>query len=74
MTLSERIRAGSEAAPWVVEAVAALEAENAALKSDNTNFIIAWKSQLNAAGLSAKLVEQMVNQTAAQLIAERSKT
>lgn len=30
--LSERLRPGSEAAPWVVEAVQALEAENEALR------------------------------------------
>ena len=32
MSLSERIRPNSEAAPWVVEAVRALEAENALLR------------------------------------------
>lgn len=34
MKLSERIRAGSEAAPWVVEEVKALEAEVARLRHE----------------------------------------
>lgn len=34
MSLSDRVRAGSEAAPWVVDAIKALEAENAELRRD----------------------------------------
>lgn len=45
MTLAERIRPNSEAAPWVCEEVKALEEENARLRA----LLAAWRPVVRAA-------------------------
>lgn len=40
MTLSERVRPGVEAAPWVIEEIKKLEAENARMRSDSVDRVM----------------------------------
>lgn len=45
--LSERTRAGSEAAPWVVDEIKKLEADLTALRRGNTSLLSALMSMVN---------------------------